>query len=183
VRNPTETDGDLVRRAKAGEREAFGVLVTRYAGLVRRLTRAVLSHAEDAEDAAQEAFLAAWMAIERFREDQPLGPWLARIALNAARDLGRRRRVRETEPVNSSLPGSGMTPDVAADQALIRTRLETALAGLPERQRTALVLFEVEGYAHAEIAALLGGPEGTVRSDVFHGRRRLRAVLGDREEV
>jgi RNA polymerase sigma-70 factor (ECF subfamily) len=59
--------------------------------------------------------------------------------------------------------------------------LEAALAELPERQRLALLLFEVDGYAHAEIGALLGIPEGTARSDVFQARRKLRGVLGDRE--
>jgi RNA polymerase sigma-70 factor (ECF subfamily) len=177
-----ETDAELVRRAQAGDREAFGSLVIRYAGMVRRLTRAVLHDTADADDAAQDAFLRAWMAVDRFKSDQPLTPWLVRIALNAARDLARRRKVRSTEQLDATLTDWHPAPDTATHEALLEGRLRTALAGLPERQRTALVLFEVEGYAHAEIGALLGVPEGTVRSDVFHARRRLRAALGDREE-
>lgn len=172
------TDAELVLQAQAGDREAFGALVERYSPMVRRLTRAVLRHPEDADDAAQDAFLSAWNAVRRFDGRSPLGPWLARIALNAARDLRRRRRVRATEAVPAGQPAPGATPDRAADQALLRERLDWALAELPERHRLALVLFEVEGYSHAELAALLGIPEGTARSDVFHARRRLRAILG-----
>ena len=72
-------------------------------------------------------------------------------------------------------PASGRDPAVAGEQ---RERLLAALATLPERQRLAVVLFEVEGYRHAEIAGILDVPEGTVRSDVFHARRALRARLG-----
>ncbi len=151
--------------------------------MVRRLARAVLHDGDDAEDAAQDAFLHAWMALDRFKPDQPFQPWLVRIALNAARDLARRRKVRRTEPIDPTMAGSQPAPDAVTHDALLRARLDQALAELPERQRTALVLFDVEGYAHAEIGALLGIPDGTVRSDVFHARRRLRAALADRQEA
>jgi len=176
------TDAELVLRAQAGDRDAFGALVERYSAMVRRLARTVLGHPEDADDAAQDAFLSAWTAVQRFDSRAPLGPWLARIALNAARDLRRRRRVRTTEPVPAGQAAPGAMPDRLAEQALLRERLDRALAELPERQRVALVLFEVDGYSHAELAALLGVPEGTARSDVFHARRKLRAALGAAEE-
>jgi RNA polymerase sigma-70 factor (ECF subfamily) len=182
ARIPAETDAELVRRAQAGDRGAFGTLVTRHAGMVRRLTRAVLHDPDDADDAAQDAFLRAWMAIDRFRPEEALTPWLVRVAVNAARDLARRRRVRRTEEVDAQLTDPRPAPDAVTHDAMLRSRLDQALAALPERQRTALVLFEVEGFAHAEIGALLGVPEGTVRSDVFHARRRLRAALGDPRE-
>ena len=172
------TDAELVRKAKGGDREAFGSLVDRHAPMVRRLTRAVLGHPEDAEDAAQEAFLHAWTALDRFDPTASLGPWLARIAMNAARDLRRRRRVRSTEPIPNSQAATGRGPDSNAERALLRERLTHALSTLPERQRAAVVLFEVEGYSHAEVGAMLGIPEGTARSDVFHARRKLRHVLG-----
>lgn len=176
------SDGELVRRARAGDQAAFGTLVERHAPMVRRLTRAVLRHPEDADDAAQDAFLSAWLALDRFDPSLPAGPWLARIAVNAARDLSRRRTVRRSEPIPESLGAPGGSPEQRTDDALLRERLDRALAELPERQRLALVLFEVEGYRHAEIGALLGVPEGTVRSDVFHARRRMRTALGEREE-
>jgi RNA polymerase sigma-70 factor (ECF subfamily) len=149
--------------------------------MVRRLTRAVLHHSEDAEDAAQEAFFSAWTARERFDERQAFPPWLARIALNRARDLRRRRTVRSTESLEAVPAAGGGAPDEDAGDALLHSRLDRALTELSERQRVALLLFEVEGYAAAEIGELLGVPEGTVRSDVFHARRKLRAVLGELE--
>jgi RNA polymerase sigma-70 factor (ECF subfamily) len=71
----------------------------------------------------------------------------------------------------------GLRPDQATDQVLMHERLREALQQLPERQRVAVVLYDVEGYAHAEIADVLGVPEGTVRSYVFHARRGLRQAL------
>jgi RNA polymerase sigma-70 factor (ECF subfamily) len=172
------TEAELVLQAQGGDQAAFGLLVERHAPMVRRLTRTILRHEEDADDAAQDAFLSAWNALHRFDPRLPLGPWLGRIALNAARDLRRRRRVRTTEALPPSMATGGPGPDVDTERALLRARLREALKDLPERQRVAVVLFEVEGYSHAEIGAMLGIPEGTARSDVFHARRRLRTALG-----
>jgi RNA polymerase sigma-70 factor (ECF subfamily) len=176
------TDAELVRKAKSGDRDAFGALVERHASMVRRLTRAVLGQVEDAEDAAQDTFLHAWTALDRFDPAVSLGPWLARIAMNAARDLRRRRRVRTTEAIPESQAATNRPPDSDAARALLRERLTQALRELPERQRAAVVLFEVEGYSHAEVGAMLGIPEGTARSDVFHARRKLRLLLGSQGE-
>ncbi|MBA2627774.1 MAG: sigma-70 family RNA polymerase sigma factor, partial [Gemmatimonadales bacterium] len=104
-------------------------------------------------------------------------PWLLRIVLNSARDLRRRRIVRRTEAVPESQASTTASPERETERALLRERLATALATLPERQRLAVTLFDAEGYPHAEIAAMLGVPEGTVRSDVFHARRALRKEL------
>lgn len=177
VRIKGGSEAVLAGRARQGDREAFGTLVNQYAPMVRRLTRAVLRHPEDADDAAQSAFLAAWSGVARFDETQPFAPWLARIAVNAARDLRRRTRVRSTEAIPSGLPSSAQGPDAAAHAALLRERMDQAMESLTERQRAALVLYEVEGYSHAEVAQVLGVPEGTARSDLFHAKRRLRPLL------
>lgn len=179
TRIQSESDAELVRRARAGDRDAFGVLALRHAGTIRRLTRAVLQQTEDGEDAAQDALVNAWLSLPRFDERQAFGPWLIRIALNAARDIRRRRRVRRSEAIPPGLAGTGRWPDALTEDALNRERMQRSLGTLPERQRTALVLYEVDGYSHAEIAALLRIPEGTARSDVFHARRRLRELLGE----
>jgi RNA polymerase sigma-70 factor (ECF subfamily) len=102
---------------------------------------------------------------------------MARIAMNAARDLVRRRRVRLTEPLPPDRAHDAPGPGEAAEAVERRARLRAALAQLPERQRLAVVLFEVEGYAHGEIAQLLGIPEGTARSELFHAKRKLRVLL------
>ncbi len=164
-------------RAAAGDREAFGALVLRYQAAVRRVTRAVTGHTEDGDDAAQDAFLSALDRLETYDPTRPFGPWLMRIASNAAIDLVRRRAVRAALPLEPHVATGGRGPAGDAEAAEIRRELDAALAQLPRRQRAAVTLFDVEGYAHAEIATILGVPEGTVRSDVFHARRTLRKAL------
>lgn len=149
----------------------------RYEAQVRRVARAVTGNAMDADDAAQDAFLSALDRIETYDRSRPFGPWLMRIATNAAIDLLRRRAVRSAEPLDERLATAGTSPAREAEVADLRDRLRAALYELPERQRLALTLFDVEGYPHADIADILGIPEGTVRSDVFHARRAMRGML------
>jgi RNA polymerase sigma-70 factor (ECF subfamily) len=162
----------------AGDREAFGGLIERHQASVRRVCRSVTLDEHDADDAAQDAFLSALDRLETFDRRRPFGPWLMRIASNAAIDLLRRRAVRRVEPLDEAVAGSSRSPAQDAMHSELRAALSAALAELPERQRVAVTLFDMEGYAHAEIAEILGVPEGTVRSDVFHARRRLRQALG-----
>jgi len=172
-------EAELVARTQAGERAAFGVLVERYAPQARRVARAVLGDPDEADDAAQDGFLSALVKLGQYDARRPFGPWLMRIVANAATDRRRRRQVRRVEPLDPGLVGGGPRPDTEAVRSELGERLRTALAELPPRRRTAVVLFDVEGYSHAEIAGMLGIPEGTVRSEVFHARRRLRALLAD----
>jgi RNA polymerase sigma-70 factor, ECF subfamily len=175
-------DKHLVAQTLSGERDAFGALVERYAAQARRVARAVLGDPDDADDAAQDGFLSALVKLAQYDARRPFGPWLMRIVANAATDRRRRRTVRRAEPLDTSLVGGGPRPDAAAVRSELGDRLRSALAELPERRRTAVVLFDVEGYSHAEIAGILGIPEGTVRSEVFHARRRLRTLLADWKE-
>jgi len=177
-----QDEAALVARVVAGDRAAFGVLVDRYAAVARRSARAVLGDPDDADDAAQDALLSALVKLEQYDPRRPFGPWLLRIVANAATDRRRRRKVRRTEPLDPGLAAHGTRPDTAAERRELSARLRQALAELPERRRIAVVLFDVEGYAHAEIADILGIPEGTVRSEVFHARRRLRVLLADWKE-
>ena len=140
--------------------------------LARWLTR----NDQDAEDVVQEAFVRAYQALDRFNLAQAFGPWLNRIVANAALDLARRRKVRATDELNESLAGSFRDPGEADE---LRRRLREALAQLPERMRSVLVLHDIEGFAHAEIGQMLGIPEGTARSDLHHARHRLRGMLQD----
>jgi RNA polymerase sigma-70 factor (ECF subfamily) len=183
MRTSHVTDAELAARAAEGDGDAFGQLIERYAPAARRVARALLGNDHDADDAGQDGFLAAWRAIGRFDTARPFRPWLMRIVLNAARDLGRRRVVRNTEQLSPAASDQHPGPDRDADRLLLRERLAEALDRLTERQRIAITMFDAEGYAHAEIAEALGVPEGTVRSDVFHARRALRADLAPFLEV
>ena len=174
-------DAELAARAHAGDREAFGKLVERYAPQARRVARAVLGNEADADDAAQDGFLSALRALGRYDPTRPFGPWLMRIVANAATDRRRRLKVRAAEPISDFTPFAGPAPDRVAHRRVFREALERALATLPERRRIAVVLFDAEGYSHQEIANILNVPVGTVRSDVFHARRVLRQTLAEWE--
>lgn len=137
----------------------------------------MLGNREDADDAAQDGFLSALKSIERYDPGRPFGPWLLRIVANAASDRRRRLRVRKTEAIPADSPTREPGPDRVTDKNAFRAALEKALATLPTRQRIAVVLFDMEGYTHREIADVVKVPEGTVRSDVFHARRALRESL------
>ena len=177
-RNTTVSDSRLAMAASRGDREAFGRLVLEHALQARRVAYSVLGSWEDAEDVVQDAALAAWDAIERFDPARAFRPWFLRIVSNAALDQVRRRKVRRAEALSDTLAHRGPSPEDEAERALLRGHLDRALTTLPERQRIAVVMFDVEGLSHAEIASSMGVPEGTVRSYVFHARRALRKALG-----
>lgn len=170
-------EAELARRASRGDAEAYGQLVDQYAPMARRVAYAILEDREDADDAAQDGFLSAWQAISRYDPRKAFRPWLMQIVVNAARDLRRRRRVRAADSLETVSPASRDNPARAVGDLDLGERLRAALATLPERQRIAVVMFDAEGFSQAEIATFLGIPEGTVKSDVFHGRRALRKVL------
>ena len=135
----------------------------------------VLDH-HDAEDAVQEGFLHAYRALARFRPGEPFGAWLHRIVANAALDLQRRRKVRVAGVLSETLAMPFHDP---AESDELRRRLTAALERLTERQRSVIVLHDVEGFRHAEIGEMLGIPEGTARSDLHHARATLRRLLID----
>lgn len=170
-------DAPLRAAASRGDREAFGRLALALAPTARRVARAILGNAEEADDAVQDGLLSAWRAIDRYDPARPFRPWLLRIVANAATDARRRRTARRAVDLAPDLASGSPSPERQAGRALLGDRLRAALATLPERQRTAVVLFDVEGWSHAEIAEFLGVAEGTVRSDVFRARRALRPEL------
>ncbi len=178
-----ESDEALARLAQQGDTEAFGRLVERYQAQARRVARAILNQAEDGDDAAQDALVAAWTKLRSFDAARKFKPWLMRIVANTATDHYRRRKVRRGSPIPDSVAHPAPGPDRAADDALMRDRLRQALEQLSDRHRLAVMMFDGEGFSHGEIAEVLQVPVGTVRSLVFHARRALRNALAPwREE-
>ena len=167
---------DLVLAAQRGEREAFSELVRRHQRRAYVVARAIVINHEDAEDAVQEAFLHAYRAIDRFLPDQAFGAWLHRIVANAALDVTRRRKVRDADELPETVASPFRDP---AETSELQRRLTDALATLPARQRSVIVLHDVEGFKHAEIGRMLDIPEGTARSDLHYARSHLRRVLGE----
>lgn len=168
-----DPDELLVRRAQKGNRFAFETLVERHEARLYTLAARVLGSREDAADAVQEALIRAWLALPRFRQDARFSTWLYRICLNAAYDARSRRR-----PVAiDDLPEPADPRDRFAERELSGD-LQRALNALDETYRDAVVLSDVLGCSYAEIAAITGVPEGTVKSRIFRGRSELAQLLG-----
>jgi RNA polymerase sigma-70 factor (ECF subfamily) len=179
-----ETDEALARRVQAGDRGALESLVRRYVRPVQAVVASFLSQPAHIEDAAQEAFLRALGAIDTYDPGRPFAPWLYQIARNVARNQIGAEAVRRTEPLSLHEPQTGgPSPDVAAERAEIRDRVERELVLLPEQRRTAFRLVEVEGMTAAETGRVMGISPGTVRSHVHHARRHLRRALAEYADV
>lgn len=141
---------------------------------------AVLTEPADAEDVCQDAFITALEQLDTCRQPDHFGSWLLRIVRNRAISAQRRRKVRDAIPLEWAEHASGTgSPAADADRSLLRDRLSTAVATLPERQREVLLLHDLEGWKHREIGDLLNLPEGTVRNLLFQARRAMRQELGE----
>jgi RNA polymerase sigma-70 factor, ECF subfamily len=173
-------DRSVIDRARAGDRDAFELIVRARMDAVYRLSMAILGNETDARDAAQEAFVAAWRQLPRLREVERFDAWLQRITINAARQAirsARRRRIREI-PSSSVVALPGRAGDTTPDDVAV---LDAALAVLPVDQRAILVLHHLEGRPLAEIAEVLAIPLGTAKSRLFAARRALAEAIA-REE-
>jgi RNA polymerase sigma-70 factor, ECF subfamily len=172
----SDEERELVRLARNGDERGFAGLVRLHQRRAYIVARSIVMTHEDAEDAVQEGFLRAHQALDRFDPAQTFGAWLNRIVANAALDLARRRKVRNAEELSESIPATFRDP---AEGGELRERLRLALAQLPDRARSVIVLHDIEGFTHAEIGEMLGIPGGTARSDLHHARQKLRVLLGN----
>jgi RNA polymerase sigma-70 factor (ECF subfamily) len=167
------SDAALVRAAQRGSAAAFDELFARHWPRAYRAANLVCGDADAAEDVAQEAFLAAVRALDRFDRRRPFGPWLHRIVVNRAIDHTRARALRR-EVAGERAPEPAAAERAAPDEALVR-----ALRTLGPEQRAVVVLRHLLGYAPGEIARMLGVPRGTVNSRLRRGLDALAADLGD----
>ena len=177
-----DPDGPLVERARRGDADAFDEIVRRYGDRLVNYIRAMVWQHADAEDVAQEVFLRAYRALNRFRGQSSLKTWLYQIATNTARTHMAKRRGRPEDAVGSFADDDAhgvraVSPDTVEASVVLRDRLDRALAALPEDQRQAVVLRDVEGFEYREIADMLQIPIGTVESRIFRARQRLRELL------
>ena len=168
------SDAYLVRKAQAGDNQAFGVLVGRYMRAAYAVSLSVTGRHDDAEDAAQEAFMVALARLDDCRTPDRFAGWLLTIVRNRARNLVRREVLRDTDVLPETFAARGRTPEKATEHAELQERLVTALRRLPEVQREIVLLHDLEGWRHREIAEHLGIPSGTVRSHLHFARKSLR---------
>ena len=174
-------DGALVRRAREGDEFAFGLLVRRYQRAAYSVAYSVTGRHEDAEDAAQESFLVALQRLDECRSPEKFAGWLMTIVRNRSRNLVRRESLREMDPVPIGASARGPMPDRVTETRELRARLEDALEELTEVQREIVLLHDLEGWKHREIAERLDLPSGTVRSHLHFARKALRRALGTKE--
>ena len=183
-------EADLIARSKAGDVQAFNLLIERYERTVYAVCCRLLGDA-DAADATQETFLSAFRGIRGYRDGSFIA-WLLRIARNECFDQLRARKRRPHVSLNDiatgthaggpatmrrEVPDPGEAPDARVLRAELMGEIQHRLAELPADQRLAIILSDIEGYNHEEIAAVTGWRPGTVKSRLSRGRARLRDAL------
>ena len=178
------TETRWVERAQAGDRLAFEQIYRSHCDRIYALCwRMCGGDRALAEDMVQEAFLRAWNKLNLFRGDSKFGTWLHRLTVNVVlsdRRIRVKRLYRESEMVDE------VERKLVGDRnvfAGLRKDLEAAIAGLPERARTVLVLFDIEGYKHNEIAEMTGMAVGSSKAQLHRARKLLREVLKDSEGI
>ncbi len=183
-----ETDQALVERVQAGDKQAFGLLVTKYQRKLLRLVSRIVKDPAEAEDVAQEAFIKAYRALATFRGESAFYTWLYRIGVNTAKNWlaanGRRMyastdmRDDDGEPINEG----DLLPDVETPERMLMTKqigdtVNAAMEELPDELRTAVTLREIEGLSYEDIAQVMDCPIGTVRSRIFRAREAIAGKL------
>ena len=192
-----EVDQQLVERAQRGDKRAFELLVMKYQRKLARLLSRFIRDASEVEDVTQEAFIKAYRALPSFRGDSAFYTWLYRIGINTAKNylvaLGRRAPTTtefDHEEAESFEDADALrdtaTPEAELLSREIATTVNRALEALPDDLRTAITLREIEGLSYEEIASVMNGPIGTVRSRIFRAREaiaeRLKPLLDDTKD-
>jgi len=169
-----EEDAALLAAVCDGSQRAFNELVDRHQQSVRNFLRRVVGR-NDADDVAQETFLAVWTQARAWRGESAVRSWLFAIAWRKAKDMQRgwfRRRRRDAAWMEGA-------EDSTEESGVMQRALEQAMASLSQEQRAAVMLCLAHDFSHAEAAEALEIPLGTVKSHVTRGRERLREVLGE----
>lgn len=173
-------EASLIARSQRGDLEAFARLVAAHEDRVYHAAYRITGNADDARDAAQEAFLKAFRALPRYRHESAFSTWLHRISVNAALDLVRRRPQVPPVPLEDvALPAPAGNPEPEAERSELQRQVHQALGRLAVDHRVIIVLRDLQGLAYEEIAEVLRIPVGTVRSRLSRARDALRVLLID----
>jgi RNA polymerase sigma-70 factor (ECF subfamily) len=178
VDDPEERSGVLAA-ARAGDLGAFEVVMRQYERLVLVTALRLAGNLPDAQDVSQEVFLKLYRNLGKVASGDAVASWLYRVTVNACHDLRRRRHGRE-DPLESAgqLASSGADPHQAFTETERGRVLELSLRMLPEKERAALVLRDLEGLSTEEVARVLGSSEATVRSQVSKARVKVKGFVG-----
>ena len=187
--NVMQADLALVQRAQANDRAAFNEIVLRYKSKVYNYVRRMVASVGDAEDLTQETFVRAYLSIHSFQSRASLNTWLFRIATNLCIDYSRKNKRSQgmttslsqensdEEETERDIPDTAFDPQRLLLNKELGTQLDQALRELPEKLRTVVLLYDIEGLAYEEIAAIVACPLGTVKSRLFNARNALRNKL------
>ena len=191
------TNGDvedvlsLVQRAKNGDLNAFDSLIIRYRQRLYSVIYNMTMNAEDAADLTQEAFVKAFRSLAKFREKSSFYTWLYRIGVNLTLTYLKKRKIRQFFSFDQASEDGGISKDLDAvsstsctsiKKALnneLHEKLNEALSKLSDKHRTIVVLFEIDGLGHKEIAHIMNCTEGTVRSRLFYAKQQLQSYLSE----
>ncbi|MCZ6709500.1 MAG: RNA polymerase sigma factor RpoE [Gammaproteobacteria bacterium] len=178
-----DTDKELVRRVKKGDRHAFELLFSRYQHKILNLIGRYLRDREDVEDVAQETFIKAFRALPRFRGESAFYTWLYRIAINTAKNhlVARSRRppgtdvdVEDAEFMDGTdALRESESPESALARDELSAEIDLAISQLPDDLRSAVTLREFDGLTYEQIAKIMDCPVGTVRSRIFRAREAI----------
>ncbi len=185
-----DRDLHLVERARRGDRNAFRQLVLAYQERIFVVVRGMVRNQEDARDIAQEVFIKAYASLDSFRGQSSFYTWLYRIAVNMAIDFRRKMDRKQESEYDDRREADGaegafvpdatrLSPERALKDKELGRHIMAAVARLPEEQRTAIVLRELEGLSYKEIAEVMKCSQGTVMSRLFYGRKKLQESLKD----
>lgn len=183
----SQTDLQLVRKVRNGDRAAFDLLVVKYQSRVASIISRYVYDSQEVMDLTQEAFIKAYRAIDRFRGDSAFYTWLYRIAVNTAKNYLESRSRRPQSSVDSAeaenFDDGRRLRDIASPERLLQRdqlqkELSNAIASLPEELRSAFLLREYDGLSYEDIARILECPIGTVRSRIFRARDAVDRHLG-----
>ncbi|SRR5579871_3213213 len=171
----SDVSAGLLERAKAGDLDAFDQLMRLHERQVLGTAFRLLGKLEDAQDAAQETFLRLYRSLNRLPDIQEIRSWLYRVTVNVCNDMLRQRRRRAWEPLSGPDPASGHPdPELAWVHQERGQLVEMALKTLPEKERAAVVLRDMQGLSTREVAEILGSSEVTVRSQICVARAKLK---------
>jgi len=187
---PGTNDMELVSQARRGDMAAYDELVKRYQERIYATMYHMTSNHEDANDLAQESFIKAYQALKSFKGDSSFYTWIYRIAVNKAINFIKQRRNRVNMSLNDLDAQAENDPDLVAlishktprrDAGLteLQEKLNAAILKLSEQHRAVVVLHDIQGLPHEEIADAMGCNVGTVRSRLFYARQQLQGLLAE----
>ncbi len=182
------TEALLIDNLREGDESALAPLVEKYKRMVHRLALQITKNHEDANDVMQETFIKVYQSIHTFRQEAAFETWIYRIAVNEALNFVKRRERRRESPLSTTEESEydpivmqraemANDPQINAEKTELRHWVTKAVNSLSLKHRVVVVLHELEGLTHAEIASILNCSEGTVRSRLHYARKQLRLLL------